>query len=270
MKVFKLVFQTLLIAILFTGCSNQYDRALRSTNPDFIFATAENEYKKEKWNKALTLFEYSVPFFINSDSASQITYKSAYANFKVKNYEAAARQFKNHYEKYDDQREESHYMSGYCFYLASPPFSLDQETTFEAIRELQAFTNKYPNSDKIGNINGYLDDLRRKLEKKAFEISYTYYQTYNYNSAIVSFSNMLEEFPDTIFKEKVYLYIIKSRYELALGSIKKSKKARLKEGILSAEQFQTKFPDSENNSEAKRIYKKLRIELKNFEDNNIP
>lgn len=269
MNIIKSLFYSLLFLFLFTGCSNQYDRALRSTNPKFIFETASSEFQQEKWNKALTLYEHSVPYFVNSDSASIITYNTAYANYKIKNYEAAANQFKSYYERYEDRKEESYYFSGYCYFLASPPYSLDQETTYKGIETLQGFINEYPNSDKISNINGYLDELRRKLEKKAYEIAFTYYQTYNYNSAIVSFSNMLENFPDTVLKEDAYYYIMISRYHLAISSVLKSKKTRLKEAILSTEQFQIKFPDSDKNTEASKLNKKLKLELKNFDDNNI-
>lgn len=57
-------------------------------------------------------------------------------------------------------------MAAYCKFLDSPAYNLDQESTYDAIKELQLFVNRYPNSDRVEECNKYLDILRDKLEKK--------------------------------------------------------------------------------------------------------
>ena len=49
--------------------------------------------------------------------------------------------------------------------------SLDQKETLTAIDKLQEFINSYPNSEKMSDANDLVQELRIKLELKAFEIA---------------------------------------------------------------------------------------------------
>ena len=63
-----------------------------------------------------------------------------------------------------------------------------------AIKELQSFINRYPDSDKVIECNSLIDELRNRLSKKAFENAKQYYLTSNYKSAIIALDNVLIDF----------------------------------------------------------------------------
>ena len=50
----------------------------------------------------------------------------------------------------------------------SPNHKLDQTYTLEAIKSFQDFTNTFPRSDRVTQCNELIDELRDKLEKKAY------------------------------------------------------------------------------------------------------
>jgi outer membrane protein assembly factor BamD len=105
-------------------------------------------------------------------------------------------------------------MSALCYYEGSMDYNLDQSSTELAINELQDFLNNYPNSERSKNINTLIDELSYKLEFKAYENARQYYKMAEYKAANVAFENVLEDFPSTKLRPKIYDYIIKSRYEL--------------------------------------------------------
>jgi outer membrane protein assembly factor BamD len=72
---------------------------------------------------------------------------------------------------------------------------LDQENTLKAIESLQLFINLYPKSERVAEASKLIQNLRDKLEKKAFENAKLYFVTgaydpSNYKSAIIAFKNV--------------------------------------------------------------------------------
>ena len=63
---------------------------------------------------------------------------------------------------------------------------------------MQIFINLYPQSTHLQECNQIIDKLRLKLENKAFDISKLYYNTTNYQAAIVAFQNFQKDFPVVI------------------------------------------------------------------------
>ncbi len=135
-------------------------------------------------------------------------------------------------------------MYAYCFYLESPRYSLDQTDTKSAIKELQYFINKYPSSERVKQCNELVDKLRAKLEMKNYEIAKQYYFLDDYKAAIVSFENILKEFPDTKYREEIMFLIVKSNYIHASRSIETKKAERFKAVIDSYHKFASYFPAS--------------------------
>ena len=75
--------------------------------------------------------------------------------------------------------------------------------------------------------NQIIDKLRLKLENKAFDISKLYYNTTNYQAAIVAFQNFQKDFPDSKYREEANFLQLKSSHLLAINSIESKMPARL-------------------------------------------
>ena len=117
-------------------------------------------------------------------------------------------------------------MYAYCFYLESPKYSLDQTDTKSAIKELQSFINKYPNSTRREECNSLIMRLRAKMETKYFEIAKQYYFLEDYKASIVSIENLLKDYPDTKYREEAMYLLVKANYVFATNSFDSKKEER--------------------------------------------
>jgi outer membrane protein assembly factor BamD len=145
------------------------------------------------------------------------------------------------------------YMNAYCYYLDSPPFSLDQTNTYTAINELQLFIDTYPNSDRVEECTNLMDRLREKLQKKAFNAANLYYKMRQYEAAITSYNTMLNDYPGTDYKEEILFNILKSYYYYGLKSIQSKQAERYQAALDAYNEFIFQYPDSKFLKDANAI-----------------
>ena len=223
----------LLAFFALSACNKQQEMAMKSADKDYILKVANENFEKKKWTDALALYERLSNLVAGTDDAPNVVYNSAYANYYDKNYKLAGHQFKNFSVTFpqDPRAEDAAYMSALCYYEGSMDYNLDQTSTELAINELQNFLNNYPNSEKSKNINELIDELSYKLEFKAYENARQYYKMADYKAANVAFENVLNDFPSTKLAPKIYEYILKSKYELAINSVYDLKKDRIENAL---------------------------------------
>lgn len=245
-----------------SACNRQQDLAMKSADKDFILKVANEKFEKKKWKDAIALYERLSNLVAGTDDAANVVYNSAYANYYDKNYKLAGHQFKNFAVTFpqDKRAEDASYMSALCYYQGSMDYNLDQSSTELAINELQNFLNSYPNSEKSKNINELIDELTYKLEFKAYENARQYYKMADYRAASVAFENVLEDFPSTKLRDKIYDYMLKSKYELAVNSIYDLKKDRIENAIAFTKQVEREVPNSANAKNATDLRTKLEKE----------
>jgi outer membrane protein assembly factor BamD len=136
-------------------------------------------------------------------------------------------------------------MSALCYYEGSMDYNLDQSSTELAINELQDFLNNYPNSERSKNINTLIEELSYKLEFKAYENARQYFKMGDYKAANVALENVLEDFPGTKLRPKIYDFIMKSRYELAAKSVYDLKEERIESALSFTRQVEKEMPNTE-------------------------
>lgn len=256
----KKVVLVIFVASFLLSCNKQMEKALKSSDKDFILETADSFYEQEKWSNALELYSKISVAFAGTEQSADIAYKQATANFNDKNYRLAAHQFKTFYitNPSDPRAEEAAFQSAYSFYIDSPEYNLDQSSTHNAINELQSFINAYPNSSHVADANQYIDELRHKLEKKAFEIAKIYYKTIKYKASGIAFDNMLDDFPDTKYREEAMMYSLRSKYELAVNYSRfDTKELRLQNALTQYRLFAKAYPSSKYLNEATKINQKV-------------
>lgn len=249
-----------------SACNRQQDLAMKSADKDYILKVANEKFEKKKWSDALALYERLSNLVAGTDDAPNVVYNSAYANYYDKNYKLAGHQFKNFSVTFpqDKRAEDAAYMSALCFYNGSMDYNLDQTSSELAINELQNFLNNYPDSERSKNINDLIDELTYKLEFKAYENAKQYYKMADYKAANVAFENVLDDFPSTKLRPKIYDYIVKSRYELATNSVFDLKKDRIENAISFTKQIEREMPDTENAKTATDLKNKLIKEKEDF------
>jgi len=235
----------LFIAALFilSSCSS-YNRLLKSTDYSKKYDAAIAYYDKKEYTKALGLLEELVSIYRGTAKGEKIMYYYAYSTYAIGDYLLAGYHFNNFVKTFpaSDKTEECAYMYAYCYFLESPRYSLDQTDTKSAIKEMQSFINKYPESKRREECNNLILKLREKLETKYYEISKQYYFLDDYSAAITSFEIVLKEYPDTKYREELMYLLVKTNYVYATKSIDKKKMERFKSTVDCYNKFVSYFP----------------------------
>jgi outer membrane protein assembly factor BamD len=260
----------LLTGILMTSC-NSFKKILKGTDIHKKYAMATTLYEKGDYHRAMQLFDELLIYYRGTDTSEKINYYYAQCYFGDGDYLQAGFYFTKFSSTFPTSHytEECRYMSAYCQYMYSPKYSLDQTITVDAIKEFQLFINMYPKSDKVAKCNELMDELRGKLERKAFEIAKLYYNIDNYESAVISFKNLLKDFPDTKYKEVTYYYILLSNYNYALKSYENKKMERLNNAKDAYSALITSFPNSNYEKDSKSVLKSIDKEIQKLTNNTI-
>jgi len=249
----------IILFVLSVNSCSKYQKLLKSDNFDIKYETALNYFNDSKYSRALTLFEDILSEFKGSSKSEDIYYYYSYSLYKLGDYTSAAYHFNNFSKTFfsSSKSEEMAFMSAKCYYLDTTPSYYDQKKTYDAINKLEVFISKYPNSNRVSEADSLIFQLNFILEEKQFNIAHSYYKTGKYNSAIYSFNNFIENYPNSKFLEEVFYCQTKSYFELAKNSIDEKKDLRTKEFIFAYRDFTLTYPQSKYLGELKNLRNEL-------------
>lgn len=253
-------------SLLFLGiaCKSEYERVRTSGNPDLTLKKAFEYYEKEDYLHAQTLFDLVLNNVRGQADAEKAYFQYAYTYYHLKQYMLAAYYFKNFSNTFLNSqfREEAAFMSAYCNYKQSPSFRLEQSATEKAIEEFQLFVNLFPRSTRVQECNNLIDELRRKLEHKAFAEGELYYNLKQYQSAVITFDNLLRDYPESPDVERVRYLIAKASFHLSENSVVEKKQDRYLETVNRCDDFLEKYPQGKYTKEIRDLRKKSEQTLK--------
>ncbi|UBM58863.1 outer membrane protein assembly factor BamD [Marinilongibacter aquaticus] len=260
----------LLIALVsLTACHRSFIRLQKSGTTQEKYQAAIKYYNEADYYRANVLFDEIVPLLKGDSTAEKSQFYNAYCNFYLGQFQLASFYFKSFYSTYANSpfAEEAFYMYAYSMFKDSPAYNLDQENTLTAIDALQTFINTYPNSEYADNCTRDLIDLRKRLEKKAYEKAFLYYKTSgvtiaNYRAAVIAIDNFKRDFPDSQYNEELNYVQVKSEFELAENSYFSKQEERYKKTLDFYEKFIDAYPESSYLKELGDIYEKAQKKLK--------
>ena len=247
------------------SCS-EYQKALKSEDSGLKYAQAEKKYEQGKYQKAIRLFEQMAPNYKGKPQAEKMFYMFAQSYYKTEQYYLSGYQFETFAAGYpkSEKAEEAAYLSAKSYAMLSPTYSLDQVDTNKAIDKLQAFIDKYPDSEYLKEANETMKMLREKLEKKAYTIAYNYNKISDYKSAITAFDNFVIDYPGTPYREKALFYRLDSSFKLAVNSVPAKMQERLVQAKGAYNNLIKFYPNSEYKKDADEMLAKIEDNLKQF------
>ncbi len=242
----KSVFLFIISGLLLVSCSNQFTKILKSKDANYKLKKADEYYAAKKYKDAEQLYVELFSVFKGSDKFEELYYKYAYCSFYQKNYTDAENLFKGFLEVFPNsaKAEEVAYMHAYTFYLQSPKVELDQANTVKAIGMMQSFINTYPNSARVKDATDLIAKCRSKLELKEFKTAQLYYNLQDYRAAGITFSNLLNNYPETTNGEEYMLMTVKSYYEFAKVSVEDKQEERYQKVSTEYFDFADRYPES--------------------------
>lgn len=259
------------IAVIFSGCSGM-NALLKSGQPDRIYAKALEYYEKEKWQRASTLFEGAQHYYIGTPREDSISYFNARCKFKNRDYDTASTLLDEFRRKFGRSVfiEEAEGMYAMCFYHLAPGPSRDQTMTTQALIAIDEFVSHYPESRYTDNFLKIDEELKGRLQEKAYLNAYTYYKIGRYKSAITALKNALKEYPESPRREEIMYLIVDAGYRFASNSISSKQTDRYLAMLDSYLSFKEAYPESTHIGEAERMAQHARDYLdRNNKDNNL-
>ncbi len=261
----------LLIVCCLTSCGEYY-KLLKSDDYEAKWQKANEYYEQGKYGRTIELLEELKAIYKGTERAEQTLYMLANAYYRSKDYYSATNQYQIYYKTYPKGifAEECRFMSGKSAFDDSPDPRLSQEGTVQAMDELSVFLEYYPNSQYRPQVEEMLDILMEKLAYKALlncELYYNLgnYMGNNYESCIITANNALNDFPSSKYRVDFAFMILKSRYTYAQESVEAMQPERYRRMIDEYYSFNTEYPESKYQREAKRMFDHAQKALK---DNN--
>ncbi len=253
------------LLLLTVACKSNYEKIRTSADADLILKTAFENYDQGQYQRAQTLFELVMTNIRARPEAEKANFQYAYTHYYLKQYVLAAYYFKTFANTFTNStfREEAAFMSAFSNYQQSPTYRLDQTDSQKAIEEFQVFVNLFPESKRVEECNRLIDELRRKLEEKAFAEGELYYNLRQYQSAVISFDNLLRDYPESPDAERVRYLIAKGSYLLGDNSVVDKKEERYLNAAKRAADFLEKYPSGTYSKEVRQIQKSAEQAAKN-------
>ena len=236
------------------------------TDPDkFLWERGTDELNKKHW---LTSREY---FRQLMDSYPQSTYRadaklgladtylgegSAESNvLAINEYREFLSFYPTHERAYYAQ-----FKLGMCHFYQMHGPDRDQTETHEAIAELTAFVQRYPNSPLIGEGRARLREARDRLSDADYRVAYFYLRTQRFApAAIERFNAILKGDPEYSRRDAVYFY-------LAQALLKVNRPA---EALPLLDRLVSEFESSEYLEQAKKLSETLKADVKKAKTGSV-
>ncbi|MCU0417040.1 MAG: outer membrane protein assembly factor BamD [Cytophagaceae bacterium] len=244
-------------SLLLLASCNQFGKFQRSASPEEKLTKAIEYFNKKDYYKAGVLLEEITPILKGKQGAEEASYYFAYNYYRQKQYVMSAYYFKDFYLTYprSTRVEETMFMHAKSLYFNSPEYNLDQEYTYNALKAITTFADRYPKSQFMEECTKMADELNAKLITKAYQSAYLYYKTQNYKSATIALTNFLKDYPTSDYTESALYYRIAAQLKLAKNSIGGEKQIeRFYEVIDYYQQYVDRFPKGNFAKEALESY----------------
>lgn len=261
-----------LCLVAFTSCG-EYNKLLKSNDPDEKYDYAKIFYEQGKWSKAATLLSDVVPIYRGTEEAENALWLLAMSYFNQKDYLSAGEYFVRYANNYPRGKHtmEARFNVAYGDYKDSPDARLDQEITRRAIKELDSFVDVYPHSALSDSATIMRSELTDKLCYKEYLSAKLYlnlgtYMGNNYESAVITARNAQNEYPYSKYREDLAYIIYRARYEAAMNSVNEKQEDRLREASDEYYTFINDYPEGKFSKEVNKMNDKVQKKLAAYVD----
>ena len=198
----------ILIVVFLVCCGKKNVHVEEDLSPRFD--KAMEYFDRGKYPRAKDEFDYIIMTDPGSKIANESQYYMAEALFQMEEYSDASISFDRYVRFSPDftKIEKSRYRICECAILSSNAYQREQSQTHRALEQLQMFIEDFPESDLIRDAEIGILELRIKLAQKDFEVGRMYLKLEEYESALIYFRSVLNNYYDTSFADDARIGII--------------------------------------------------------------
>ena len=197
-----------LIRVFIVCCGNKNIHVEEDLSPRFD--KAMEYFDRGKFPRARDEFDYIIMTDPGSKIANESQYYMAEALFRMKEYSEASISFDRYVRFSPDYTkiEKARYRICECAILSSNTYQREQSQTHRALEQLQMFIEDFPASDLVIDAENCILELRIKLAQKDFEVGRMYLKLEEYESALIYFRSVLNNYYDTSIADDARIGII--------------------------------------------------------------
>ncbi len=255
---------------LLSGCS-KFSKVQKSTDYNYKLRMADQYFAKKKYNFAQQLYEELFPLLKGNDKFENVYYNFAYCAFYQRDWMNAENLFKGFTEVFPTSKraEEMEYMRALTYYKQSPKVELDQTNTSRTIGLMQAFINSHPGSARNQEATEIIDKCRTKLELKELKSAELYFNLRQYKAAAITFTGLMNDYPDSEKSDEYKLQVIRSYFEYASMSIDERKEERFEKVLEECNEFIDRFPQSKLIKDVTRFQDQSKNYIKSLKNEQV-
>ena len=212
-----LIFITLSI---FLGCASFQSK--QEEDIEVQFERAKKFLEKKKYFRAQEEFNNLVIRGTHTDLGDDAQFYLAESYYFNKEYLLAITEYDRLIRRmgFSPYVEKARWRICQCYVNESPQYYKDQTNTEKALSKLQELLDDYSNSEYRKEAMGLIDELRNKLARKEYATGVLYIKMEEYQSAIMAFEGLINNYYDTDILEKGHVGIIR-----CYSKMKKKKEA---------------------------------------------
>ncbi len=187
-----------------------------TSEPDrFLFEKGTASLNAKKWLTAREFFKQVVETYVQSPYRpdSKLGIGDTYLGEGTAEALVLAinefREFLSYYPT-NKRADYAQYKLGVAHFRQMRAAQRDQTETREAVRELQIFVDRYPNSELLPEGRTKLRAARDRLSESDYMVGYFYYRLRYYPGAIDRFRVLLKGDPGYTGRDAVYFYLAES------------------------------------------------------------
>jgi outer membrane protein assembly factor BamD len=208
---------TMGVLTLVTGCAQKRDVVPAGTAEadKFLFERGEAALKDRKWLNAREYYRQIV------DNYPQSTYRpdaklavgdTYIGESTTESLLLAINEFREFLTFYPThaRADYAQYRLGYAHTEQMLRPERDQSSTKEAVKELNVFVERYPNSQLMPEVQKLLRDAKDHLSEASYRVGLHYFRVKWYHGAIDRFREVLDGDPEYTHRDAVYFHLAES------------------------------------------------------------
>ncbi|MBC8525340.1 MAG: outer membrane protein assembly factor BamD [Candidatus Cloacimonetes bacterium] len=183
----------ILILLLIISCAHKL--TIDGMSAQQKIKIADKLYSKKNFHKAQETYEI-ITFESKGDTLiEKAQYQLANCYYNLKLYEDAIFEYEELLRlfPFSQYSENADFNIGVCWYKLSLPSYYEQEETYNAIEQFKLFLDKYPNSEKIQDVENILAKCTNKFLTKKYNNAYIYYKMGYYNASVMYLNEIFDE-----------------------------------------------------------------------------
>ncbi|HJM12525.1 MAG TPA: outer membrane protein assembly factor BamD [Candidatus Marinimicrobia bacterium] len=234
----KRYFLIIFTSIIFTSCSSTkpVDEDLQEQ-----FDRAMNHLEKKRYLRAQEEFNNVAIRGLHTDLGDDAQFYLGESYYLNKEYILAIAEYDRLIRRmgFSEFVQQARWRICQSYVEQSPKYFHEQSSTDRALSKLQEFLDDYPTSEFNEEALETIADMRNKLATKLYESGRLYIKMEEYESAIITFEDLLAKYYDTEFVEDAHFQIVKCHSllgdsEKAADYLMKNRKQFSDDGLLTA------------------------------------